>query len=104
MLNRTAKCRTCAVRLLCALVVLASLDNLPDPPAVSPHPTGASVLSGGSHVAACFDQNQPCGASHSVPVFSVDWFDLAETLGARRLINDSPLVRQASDSSPPSLA
>jgi hypothetical protein len=104
MLNRIAKCRAFVVPLLCALVVLASLDRLPDPPAVSPHPTGASVISSVSYSAAFFDQHQPCGASHSAPLFPVDWFDFARKFGARCLSNCAPLVRQASGSSPPSFA
>jgi hypothetical protein len=101
MLNRIAKFRTFTVRLLCALVVLASLDNLPDPPAVNPHPTGASVLSGGNHVASFFDQNKPGGPVHAPPLAPVYWFDFAKTFGAYALTNCAPLVRQASDSSPP---
>ena len=101
MLNRIAKCRTFAVRLLCALVVLASLDKLPDPPAVTPYPTGASVLCGGNHVEGFCDQNQACAPSLSAPLFPVYWFDFAKTYAARCLINWAPLVRQASDLSPP---
>ena len=104
MLNRIAKFRTLAVRLLCALVVLASLDNLPDPPAVNPHPAGASVISGGNHSAAVFDQSQLGGPSHSAPLFPVYWFDFAKTFGAHAPVTCAPLVRQASDSSPPSFA
>jgi hypothetical protein len=101
MLNRIAKCRTFAVRLLCASIVLASLDNLPDPPALQPHPTGASVLRGGNHVEGFCDQNQGCAPSHSAPSFPVYWFDFAKTFTARCLIDCAPLVREASDSSPP---
>jgi hypothetical protein len=104
MLNRIAKSRTFAVGLLCTLVVLASLDNLPDPPAVKPNPIGKSVLCGGNHVEAVFDQNQVSVSSHSAPLFPVYWFDFAKTFRARCIINCTPLVRQASDSSPPSLA
>jgi hypothetical protein len=62
-----------AVWLICAIVLAASLDKLPDPPAVKPHGSLVKQLRVSGHHEGSFDQDRKW--SPSAPAFVVCWFD-----------------------------
>jgi hypothetical protein len=94
----------CGVWLLCALLVAASLDGFPDPPAIK---------SRTSEVRACGFDNQPqgfaggelkCYAGLPGPRVATLWSALQHVFAARLPITEVALVRQAADPSPPPFA
>ena len=90
-----------AIWLICAFILAASLDKVPDPPAVKPHGSAAKELRGSTHHEGSFEQDR--NWSLSVPASVMRWFDFGGVFEPEHPIRCARLVRQASDSSPPSL-
>jgi hypothetical protein len=86
----------CTVWILSALVVIATLDALPDPPAVNPSFSVGSVLHHSSCDIATRRYDPPC-ASRPLPVSMAD----AETLEPYRPSDCPIFTAQAADPSPP---
>jgi hypothetical protein len=91
-----------AIWLICAFILTASLDQLPDPPAVKPHGSVAKELHINGHHQGFFDQDR--NWSVSAPAFVVRCFDFGRVVETDYPIQRARLVRQAADSSPPILA
>ena len=90
-----------AIWLICAFILVASFDRLPDPPAVKPHGRMAKVLNVSGHHERCFDKDRDWSLSVRPPESR---FDFETVLEAEHLIHLSRLMLQASDSSPPAFA
>jgi hypothetical protein len=90
-----------AACLLCLLIVGASLDGLPDPPAVNPRGnlnTLASQLH--SHVPFAV-KNDASDCSASAPHFQASLFSFGQIFEDRGPTYDPIFVHQATDTSPP---
>ena len=86
--------------LLCALILIASVDRVPDPPVVKPHQDKAATLCFSSHQLAT-DQNRTLDRvlfDPSRQVRFVDWSFLSES---KPPLPCTTYRSQASDSSPP---
>ncbi len=90
-----------AVGLLCLLIVGASLDGLPDPPAVKPHGNLSNLVSQlHSHVpfaAKNHASDCPASAHH----FQANMFSFGQIFEDRGPTYDPTFVHQATDTSPP---
>jgi hypothetical protein len=86
--------------LLCAFVLSAALDNVPDPPVIKPHHNrAASVCLTGPHHVANHERDLDRGlASAPTPLRR---FDQSRRSESKPLLPLAPLLSQASDSSPP---
>ena len=90
-----------ATWLLCALLMAASLDKIPDPPAVGPHGNEAKTAGLNDHREGSLNQSFKCAwppVSFSVVV---RWLDLGKAFAAVHQVAHPSQMRQASDSSPP---
>jgi len=99
-----AKFRPLAIGLLCAFILSASLDKLPDPPALQPDRSDAKPFCLGDHVRGSVDKDCECPRCASIPFSAVHWFDFAQVFETDPPVYPAILVRQGSDSSPPILA
>ncbi len=90
-----------AACLLCLLIVGASLDGLPDPPAVKPQGNLNNLVSQlHSHVPfAAKSHASDCPAS--APHFQASLFSFGQIFEGRGPSYDPTFVRQATDTSPP---
>ncbi len=93
-----------AVCLLCVLIVGASLDGLPDPPAVKPQGNLKNLVSQiHSHVPfAAKEHASDCPASP--PHFQASLFSFGQIFEGRGPSYDPTFVHQATDTSPPSFS
>ena len=93
-----------AVCLLCLLIVGASLDGLPDPPAVKPQGTLKNLVSQfHSHVPLAAKNHAsdcPVSAAH----FQASLFSFGRIFQGRGPSYDPTFVHQATDTSPPSFS
>jgi hypothetical protein len=90
-----------AACLLCLLIVGASLDGLPDPPAVKPQGSLNNLVSQ-LHPHVPFAANShasDCAAS--APHFQASLFSFGKIFESRGPTCDSTFVHQATDTSPP---
>src|SRR5260221_721908 len=58
MARAAAKCQLVVAQLLCAFILSASFDRLPDPPAVKPHAREAKVVRLGAQLDGCCDRDR----------------------------------------------
>jgi len=93
-----------AAYLLCLLIVGASLDGLPDPPAVKPQGNLNNLVSQfHSHVPfAAKDHASDCRAS--APHFQASVFSFGQIFEGNGPSYDPTFVHQATDTSPPSFS
>jgi hypothetical protein len=93
-----------AACLLCLLIVGASLDGLPDPPAVKPRGNLNNLVSQlHSHVPfAARNHASDCPAS--APHFQASLFSFGRIFEGRGPFYDPTFVQQATDTSPPSFS
>ena len=93
-----------AACLLCLLIVGASLDGLPDPPAVKPQGNLNNLVSQlHSHVPfAAKNHASDCPAS--APHFQASLFSFGRIFEGRGPFYDPTFVHQATDTSPPSFS
>ena len=95
--------RKYAVYLICLLVIVAAVDTIPDPPAINPpnnHSIGISAL----HVRGPLTllEKEWFVASSSLQGDHLNWFAFKLGLDDRPVgVCTLPLVRLASDTSPP---
>jgi hypothetical protein len=102
MLKGVAKWHPFAIQFLCAFILLACSDQLPDPPAVRPDRNEAKTLRLSNHLEGALDQDQQWSGLVSAPLFTMRWFDTGKILEIGHPIRCATLVvRQGSDSSPP---
>jgi hypothetical protein len=105
MLQPIAKFRPLAIGLLCILILAASLDKLPDPPALQPGRGDARAFCLDHHGEGSVDKDCACPRCCALILLS-----LVQGFGFEQVFETDPpghyviLMRQASDSSPPSLA
>jgi hypothetical protein len=84
--------------LLCAFIFISAIDQIPDPPTVSPTSVHAASRSIGEHLPAVFEDKTKLVCRCTIRSIAERWFEEThQTL--RRL---PPLIRLASDTSPPS--
>lgn len=87
--------------MLCVLVLIASLDRVPDPPSIKPDHSAAASLSVGIHDLRVADQG------HVPDLAPVRLSDQAQSVYLRFIPADKPLLQSATylghaaDSSPP---
>ena len=93
-----------AACLLCLLIVGASLDGLPDPPAVKPQGSRNNLVSQlHSHVPfAAKNHTSDCPAS--APHIQAGLFSFGQIFEGRGPSYDPTFVHQATDTSPPCLS
>jgi len=91
----------CGVWLLCALIIAASIDNIPDPPAVKSGTT--DVRAAGAMGSLQADAGGELRNLSRVPGprIAARWNALRSIREARLPIAEIALVRQAADPSPP---
>jgi len=95
------KWRLLATALLCVVVLAASVDRLPDPPALRPFRSEAKTSCLDPHFDGyCKDDGKSTGVAFT-PVYIVRWFDFGYVFEADHAIRHASLFGQASDSSPP---
>jgi len=87
------------VWIVCALLLMAALDTLPDPPALNPNATACKVLQ--SHVYPCDSAPQPCDSCFSADPVSLSTLYLDTYEYARPADPTTILTERAADSSPP---
>jgi len=93
-----------AACLLCVLIVGASLDGLPDPPALRPQGNLNKLVSQlHSHVPFAA-KNQASDCLASAPHFEASLFSFRRTFEGKGPSYDPTFVHQATDSSPPCLS
>jgi hypothetical protein len=90
--------------LLCVLIVIASVDRVPDPPVVKPHHDRAAKLCFGDQHQAAPDRNLIVQQTLLHPVFLLPAFAWDIPCESRPRLRPAIFVHQASDSSPPFLA
>jgi len=90
---------SCIVWILGALLVIATLDALPDPPAVNPGTVVCKVLR--VHDLSCGKDPQSCDSVNTAYSFPVS-FIVADTCEAPRPSEQMVLTGHVADSSPPS--
>lgn len=93
-----------AACLLCLLIVVASLDRLPDPPAVKPQGNLTNLVSQlHSHIPfAAKNHASDCPAN--APHLQASFFSFGQVFEGRGPSYDPTFVHQATDSSPPCLS
>jgi hypothetical protein len=99
LVHKLMKSIGCTIWILGALLVIATLDTLPDPPALDPHTVKASCSreSSGDDTAQQFFCEPP-SAGNALPA---QWAEWADTQEPHHTAGESTLVRHAADSSPP---
>lgn len=90
--------------LLCAFLMAAYLDRLPDPPAVGPHGNEAKAACLNDHREGSLDQDRRWTGSVLPSLVVVRWLDSGTVSAAAYYGPCATQMRQASDSSPPSPA
>jgi hypothetical protein len=101
MLKAVFSWRVFATWLLCAFILSAALDKVPDPPALRPGRKEAKAIRLDHH--AGVSPHQAGKSFYSVPdvLLPVRWFDFGEVIGTGHPTPAVTLVRHAADSSPP---
>jgi len=90
-----------AACVLCLLIVVASLDGLPDPPAVKPQGNLNNLVSQlHSHVPFAANNHASDGPA-SAPHFQASLFSFRQIFEGRGPLYDPTFVHQATDTSPP---
>ena len=90
---------SCSVWLLCALLLCASLDTLPDPPAVRPCQIDIKTIPVTDlEISPISPLSCSCFAG---PRIVVRWIALRQVLDIKRPVDLIALVQQAADPSPP---
>jgi hypothetical protein len=87
--------------MLCALLVTASVDNIPDPPAVKSPAVEVGARGFSSQLATSTPEDLKCHSFRSGPQFAARWVTLRRVLEPRIPADRIALVRQAADPSPP---
>ena len=87
--------------LLCAFIMTAYLDKLPDPPAVSPHGNEVKAPCLNDHREGSFEQGRRWARSLLPSLVVVRWIDSGIVFAAAHHVPCARQMRQASDSSPP---
>ena|ERR1700690_1411682 len=91
----------CGIWLLCALIIAAALDNIPDPPAVK---SGTTDVRAGGFMGPLQAFAGGELRNHSRlpgPRIATLWSALRHVFEARLPVTEVALVRQAADPSPP---
>ena len=93
-----------AACLLCLLIVGASLDGLPDPPAVRPRGNLNNLVSQLHSHAPFAAKNHASDCPASAPHFQASLFSFGRIFEGRGPFYDPTFVQQATDTSPPSFS
>jgi hypothetical protein len=90
-----------AACLLCLLIVGASLDGLPDPPAVKPQRNQNTLISQVGHHIPFTAKNQALVCLANVPHFQASLLSLGQVSEGKGPSFDPDFVLEATDTSPP---
>lgn len=90
-----------AACLLCLMIVVGSLDSLPDPPAVQPQRSQNDLVSQHDCHVAVAAKNQTSDCLACAPHFQASLFSLGQIFEGRGPSYKLTFVRQATDTSPP---
>src|SRR5258708_16199617 len=90
-----------AACLLCLLIVGASLDGLPDPPAVKPQGNRNTLVSQLHHHVPVTAKNHASDCLACAPHFQASLSSFGQIFEGRGPSYDPTFVRQATDTSPP---
>lgn len=90
-----------AACLLCLMIVVGSLDSLPDPPAVQPQRIQNNLVSQLDYHAAVAAKNQASDCVACAPHFQASLFSFGQIFEGRGPSYKLTFVRQATDTSPP---
>jgi len=96
-----AQIATC---LLCLMIVGASLDGLPDPPAVKPHGNLNNLVSQLYSQVLFAAKNHASDCPPSAPHFQASLFSFGQIFEGGGPSYDPAFVHQATDTSPPSFS
>ena len=102
MSKATGRSQLVTTWLLCAFLMAAYLDKLPDPPAVGPHGNEAKAACLNDHREGSLDQGRRWARSLVPSLVVVRWIDSGIVFAAAYHVPCATQMRQASDSSPPS--
>ena len=87
--------------LLCLLIVGASLDGLPDPPAVKPQRNQRNLVSQVDYQVPLAVKNYASDCLASAPHFQASLFSFGQIFEDKRPTYDPTFVHQATNTSPP---
>lgn len=97
----TSKTRQFLNCLLCVLILIATLDRVPDPPSIKPHHDAAKVFSIGNHQSPVVNHHSGSDALASNVLRRAQSFFLSLLVVDELLLPSAFHLDQASDSSPP---
>ena len=103
-MGKATRAAWCGVWLLCALVLAASLDGIPDPPAEKSSAISVRASNLGGQLQACAGGELRSQLAVPGPRVVARWIALKHVYEARLPITEVALVRQAADPSPPPFA
>jgi len=96
--------RLMATVLLCVVVLAASVDTLPDPPALKPFRSEAKASCLDPHFDGYCKEDGKCTGVAFTAAYVVQWFDFGYVFESANPTRGTSWVRQASDSSPPNFS
>lgn len=91
------------ISLLCVIIVFASLDRVPDPPAVKPQHIAGHASSFDIHFEDVSNPASLSAVSASAPHASPSLLVLKQIFKIKIPVFSAPMMRQAADASPPSI-
>jgi hypothetical protein len=86
---------------LCLLILVSSVDRVPDPPSIKPQRGGAVSLAVDSHQSPIVDQDRGLGLVSLAVTGEPHFVDWSLLFAAKPLFRSPIYLRRASDSSPP---
>jgi hypothetical protein len=104
MRDLTRKWMPVVILLLCAIVVFASIDRVPDPPATKPPHVAMHVSSLDLHLEAGSVHSSFCAMNLGVWIASAPLLAVEQYWTTIVPAYSGPLIRHAADASPPRLA
>jgi hypothetical protein len=101
--HKTMRMRIVA-RLLCLMIVVGSLDRVPDPPAVKAYGDQTNTISRADHHVPVTAKKHTTDCANCARHFRADLFWFGQIFESREPASRLSFVRRASDASPPSFS
>lgn len=103
MRDVTRKWMPAVILLLCAVVMFASMDRVPDPPATKPQHVAVQTSSCTQHLEGGYVPSSFCAVNLGISLASVPLLAVRGGLTTKMPAFSVPLIRHAADASPPRL-